>query len=290
MPNFRLDRLLSTHMVGPLLRFGEHWRVPRIPILMYHGIQEGAGREKLFREIHITPAEFARQMQYLRSAGYRTVDLIEALAILDSGASCEKTFVITFDDGYRDFYTAAFPVLQSCGFSATVFLITGFMPDAERAAVPARYMNWAEVREVCAHGIRIGSHSVTHPFLSRITVEQIDSELERSKRSIEDKLGVLVDSFAYPYAFPEHDGRFIRHISERLDSLGYRNAVSTIIGSAGPRSNRYLLPRLPMNAHDDPELFVAKVEGSYDWMHAVQSLRKRFRSPFQTDTATVAIM
>lgn len=276
MSRFRLDRAWCVDVVQPMHKLLRVPRAPRVPILMYHGIRDDAGPGHPYYDTHTSPDVFAAHMDHLRREGYTTVDLERAVEIVSKGSYSSKVVAITFDDGYLDFYSSAFPVLLQCGFTATVFVVPGFLQpggDAERRRL---YMGWRELREIRRFDMRIGSHSMTHTRMHQLSTEQIDIELHRSRQAIEDKLGCEVPSFSYPYSFPEHDRRFVQLMRNRLLDNGYRHAVSTILGSAGRSSDRFLLPRLPVNVHDDLRLLDAKLEGAYDWMHTAQSARKFF--------------
>src|SRR6266436_1912465 len=115
--------------------------------------------------------------------------------------------------------------------------------------------------------ITFGSHSVTHADFRSLGPEQIDYELGYSKETIEQEIGAQVDSFSYPFALPDEDRDFTRYLADTLENLGYANGVSSAIGRAKPRDTRLFLPRLPVNSCDDVELFRAKLEGGYDWLH-----------------------
>jgi peptidoglycan/xylan/chitin deacetylase (PgdA/CDA1 family) len=242
---------------------------------MYHGVRANAGNSHSYYDIHTSPSVFAAHMEYLFRKGYKTVGLEEAFQITSGLHTRVKVVAITFDDGYLDFYTSAFPVLLSFGFTATVFAVPGFAAH-DMANGRRDYMNWEEIREIHAHGIRIGSHTMTHADLLQMDTEGIDRELYASKRAIEDKLGCEAPCFSYPYSFPKHHRRFVQLIRSQLKANGYRFAVSTILGSVHQGCDRYLLPRLPLNAHDDLRLFAAKLEGAYDWMEVAQSIHKIF--------------
>jgi hypothetical protein len=95
-----------------------------------------------------------------------------------------------------------------------------------------------------------------------------------SKEVIEQELGDAVESFSYPFPFPEEDRDFARFIGDTLENQGFKNAVSSIIGRAHRRSNRFSLPRIPINSWDMPELLKAKLLGAYDWMHVPQLVKK----------------
>lgn len=279
MANFRLDRAISVAVgrAGFPLRLLNHR--PRIPVLMYHGIRECDGCARPYFETHTTPHAFEAQMSYLRQSGYHTLTPGEAVRALTTGSATSKHVVITFDDGYRDFYSCAAPVLAAHGLSATLYLVTGFMEHPHTAPKQESYITWAEARELQASGIQIGSHSVTHGRLREQNPAQREQELGDSKRRIEDVMGCEVESFAFPYSFPEQDKDFMREMREMLQSCGYKNAMTTVLGSVSSETDPYFLPRLPVNLFDDIALFAAKLEGAYDWMHAAQRIHKRVAAP-----------
>ena len=275
MRDLRPDRFLSIGLARPLFRYFPTARPSGIPILMYHKIRDGLGARHAYFETRTSPSVFERQMQYLQSHGYQTITLNQPIDA-NSTSVPSKAVVITFDDGYRDFYTEAFPILNRLGLSATVFLISGLVGSNTSIAGKTEYMSWNEVRDAYAHGITFGSHTMTHPQLERLTSEELDRELDISKRTIESELGTRVYSFSYPNAFPEHNRKLIDRLRAGLKSFGYENAVSTLIGTASCASDPYALPRLPINSHDDLHLFQVKLEGAYNWMRQMQSAWKRF--------------
>jgi peptidoglycan/xylan/chitin deacetylase (PgdA/CDA1 family) len=273
MPRF--DRLTTLILSFPLTRLMGPRQGTRVPILMYHSISDNLfGMSHPYFHINTSPDHFSQQMRWLRHAGYRTVDLAEARKDLESGADLSKKIVLTFDDGYRDFYTDAMEVLKQCGFTATIFLATDRIRHTSARIEGADYLTWRDVRELRAEGIRFGSHTVTHPDLRSLAPEQLEYELGHSKETIEQELGDPVDSFSYPFAFPEEDKNFMRFLEDLLKNLGFECGVSTILGRASRKSNRFFLPRLPVNNWDDTLLLRAKLEGAYDWVHWPQLMKK----------------
>jgi peptidoglycan/xylan/chitin deacetylase (PgdA/CDA1 family) len=271
----RIDRLATLYCAYPLKRIFDGTRAHSVPILMYHSISENFfGKSHPYYQINTSPEVFAQQMRWLRNNGYRTLDLTEAHTALEAGKDVSKTVVVTFDDGYRDFYTDGFAAMKQCGFTATIFLATDRIQDKPVRIDGVDYLTWSEVRELHAGGIKFGSHTVTHPDLRSLGPEQIDYELGCSKEVIEQRLGAPVESFAYPFAFPEEDKEFGRFLEDLLENHGFANGVSTIIGRARLGNNRFFLPRLPVNSWDDAEFLRAKLEGGYDWLHWPQWLHK----------------
>jgi len=271
----RLDRLVTLYVVSPYLQSlsGEE---QSIPILMYHSItdQDESSVHAYYRTT-TSPGRFAGQLKFLQGEGYTSCSLAHAMNLLQTKAPTrEKLVVITFDDGYSDFYRHAFPVLQQYGFSATVFLPTAYIGDTPISFKGKDCLTWAEVRELNKFGIRFGSHTVTHPQLRELSVRSINNEVVNSKAAIEENLGSAVDSFAYPYAFPQADTDFRKMLRDSLCRAGYQNGVSTVVGRANCASEPLFLERLPVNTCDDNALFRAKLAGAYDWIAQPQRLLK----------------
>jgi peptidoglycan/xylan/chitin deacetylase (PgdA/CDA1 family) len=246
---------------------------------MYHSISDS--RQETTHPYYrtVTSLEvFACHMNYLHDEGYSVVNLREAVSYMESsGRSSTRPVVITFDDGYQDFYTNAFPIINRHNFGATVYLPTAYIGTTAREFKGTECLTWDQVRELRKAGIEFGSHTVTHPQLKSVTAENVKYEVRSSKDTIEQELGCPVTSFAYPYAFPETDPVFTRTLRGMLEEAGYENGVSTIIGTADRTSERFFLERLPINSFDDPRLFQAKLNGAYDWLHTVQRIYKAAR-------------
>jgi hypothetical protein len=271
----RIDRIATVYLGGPLARiFGPNGH-GCVPVLMYHSISENLfGKSHPYYQINTSPDVFSHQMRWLRNHGYRTLDTSELLHGLENREDLSKAVVITFDDGYRDFYTDAMEVIKQCGFTATIYLATGRIRDQAQRIDGVEYLTWSDVRELHKEGIRFGSHTVTHPDMRSLGPEQIEYELAYSKETMEDKLGVAVSSFAYPFAFPEQDKTFTCYLEDVLGNCGFENGVSTILGRASLGKNKFFLPRIPVNSWDDEQFFHAKIMGGYDWLHWAQALKK----------------
>src|ERR1035441_3813574 len=120
----RLDRTLSIHLGRQMSRIADRGSLHRIPILMYHSIKNQVGTSHPYYETNTAPEMFIRHMEFLRANNYAAVSLEEALQFLFLGIDTANCVVITFDDGFRDFYVTAYPILREFGFVATVFLPT----------------------------------------------------------------------------------------------------------------------------------------------------------------------
>ena len=277
--NLRLDRIATLCVADPLIRLAPKKR-PTVPILMYHSVseQDESGKHAYYRT-STSPAMFAAQIEYLHRNGYRTCSVAKAIAQLEANApEAARSVVLTFDDGYRDFYENAFPVLNQYGFTATVYLPTAFIGESTLQFKGQDCLTWSEVRELQSHGITFGSHTVTHPQLHALDLESIEAEIVNSKSVIQENTGTAVDSFAYPYAVPQTDGVFIEKLRGVLEQAGYATGVCARIGRAGSNSDPFFLERLPVNGLDDKALFEAKLDGAYDWMAWLQTCAKSLKS------------
>lgn len=264
----RLDRLLTLYYFSPLRKLGLA-KEPGIPVLMYHSISSAEERVHPYYRINTSPEVFADQMRFLATQGYRAISLEELTGREPDG----KSIVITFDDGYSDFYFEAFPILEQYGFRATVFLATAYAGGKAFNGRPC--LSWEHIRELNAAGIAFGSHTHTHPQLSNLHRSDITQELRRSKNIIEDRLGSAVTVFSYPYRFPEENKEFKGFIAEELANAGYIRGVTTVIGRYRDGDNAMLIQRLPVNSDDDESFFDAKLNGSYDWLRTPQYMVKR---------------
>ena len=270
----RIDRLATLYVADPLRRCSLTSQAS-IPILMYHSIADEAeaGVHPYYRTA-TTAMVFASQMENLHQSGFSVIDPNEAVRRFREPGAAKKSVVITFDDGFRNFYTTAFPILNHYGFTATVYLPTAYIGQTRLSFKGKECLTWSEVRELQKHGISFGSHTVTHPQLHDCDAHAVRKEVGDSKQTIEQELGCAVQSFAYPYAFPETDGGFKGRLREELRQAGYENGVCTTVGRPGPDSDPFFLKRLPVNSDDDSRLFRAKLAGSYDWLAKPQYLVK----------------
>jgi len=284
VPELRIDRLVAVYIAGSNRQACRS----AVPVLMYHSISDAdeSGTFAYYRTA-TSPAVFAAHMSFLKEHGYTTLGLAQVAQRLDLQQDCSESVAITFDDGYEDCFRNAFPVLQQCGFTATVFLPTNFIGEASRTAgsMPIRRflhgkpcLTWGEVREMYRSGIGFGSHTVTHAHLRDLETHNVFDQLTLSKAHIEQELGCTVDSFAYPYAFPEEDAAFVESLRACLTQAGYRYGVCTSVGRVDRAADRLFMRRLPMNSCDDLALFTAKLCGAYDWVARVQYASKSARS------------
>lgn len=269
----RLDRLLTLHLFRTLMRPDRG----RASILMYHGISSGHEDYHPYFQTLTSPSVFADQMRFLAENDYNVIDLMTLVEIMCADTEVPpKSVALTFDDGLRDFYTNALPVLQEHGFPATVFLVTGHI-DNSTSINGSGCLSWDQVRELDRYRISFGSHTVSHPYLNLLAKKDLDFELTRSKDRIESELGKKIEAFSYPFGFPEYDRPFLQILRSGLAETGYKCCLTTRVGTALAGDDPFSLKRLPVNSMDDNLLLEAKMEGAYDWIYNFQLTYKRIR-------------
>jgi peptidoglycan/xylan/chitin deacetylase (PgdA/CDA1 family) len=209
----------------------------KVPILMYHYISEPPeDADKYRKDLSVTPEDFNAQMSYLAENGFETVDFYElSLGITNKIDLPEKPIVISFDDGYLDNFENAFPILQKYGMQGTFFIITEFI-DERRAG----YMTWDNVEEISKAGMRIESHSKTHPDLSTAERDFIIYEVRGSQETIAAHIGYTPRYFCYP------SGRYNEETMAILGELDFWGAVTTADGSWHGFDDRFEWSRVRM--------------------------------------------
>lgn len=278
---FRFDRFITLYLAAPIIRIKMPQKNRRIPILMYHSISKRIETVHPYFQTHTSPSAFAEQMRYLKENNYTVIRLEKAVKLLGSERiDTRKMVVITFDDGFLDFYTHAAPILKQYGFTATVFLPAGFITDDGGVFNGIDCLNWTQVTELMEKGFDFGSHTMTHPQLFTLNRKAISDELKQSKEVIEARTGKEVKCFSYPYAFPDNNANFISLMELLMNENGYKLGVTTRLGRTEKADAPFFLKRLPVNGQDDQKLFDAKLNGSYDWLYLPQAAYKKITRLF----------
>jgi peptidoglycan/xylan/chitin deacetylase (PgdA/CDA1 family) len=241
-----------------------------LPVLTFHALDTAAS------VISFTPRLFQEGMAMLHAHGYQSIRLSEAAGCLRQRAPFpDRTFVLTFDDGFHSVYREAFPVLERYGLSATVFLTVG-TGDAEDSGgrLPTfegrQMLSWAEIREMHQSGIEFGAHTLTHRDLTRLSAEEVATEMSRSKDRIENSLGTPVTSFAYP--FGRYDGQ-----SRRMAEQYFTCACADTLGLVSRRSDPFALERVDAYYLGTPRLFALMVSGFFPWYVLTRNIPRQLR-------------
>jgi peptidoglycan/xylan/chitin deacetylase (PgdA/CDA1 family) len=204
----------------------------------------------------------------------RVISLAQAVTELDGGGPASPAVVLTFDDGYRDNLIHALPILQQHRLPATIFLTAGFADGSLRHPrysdeAGRLHLNWSEISAMATEpGISFGSHTLTHPFLSRLDDVAAFREIVESRREIATRLGSEVEFFCYP------SGDFGERERALVASAGYRAAVSVRPGGNRGIRHRYALQRTEITDRDGPKEMRLKLLGAYDLVHGLLHRRR----------------
>ena len=227
----------------------------KIPILMYHSIADSGPAE--LAPYRISPAAFRNQLRYLRRHGFHSITLQEwADCIADGRPVPGRPVIITFDDGYQDFYENAWPALERADFAATVFVVTdkvGGVADWDDLAEPLRLMDWDQLRTVSNSGITIASHCAKHLDLSSLSPSVVYRECENAKQRLLAELGRDVVELAFPW------GRSTPAARNAIAQCGYEICVRSWGGPSTLTDDRLNLARIEIEAGDDLEAFAKKL-------------------------------
>lgn len=262
----------------PWLFFYTLWRVrfkqrgkDAIPVLAYHQVSDGFDWSITRQKV----GQFERGMRFLEDQGYRVVGLKEA-AGSEEGAG-GKRISLTFDDACQGIYQNAFPILRRLGFTACVFVVSGYVGkqsewDYGWGRSRRRHLGWEQIREMADAGFEIGSHTVNHPDLTRIPKRFVEYELRTSKEMLEDKLGQRVDFLSYPF------GRFNRYVEQEAERLGYARAYTLRSHRMDGVTNPFCQTRWGVYLLDSPLSLRIKVDqGKFLWM---EDMKGRIISAF----------
>ncbi len=198
-----------------------------IPVLMYHNI-DSVSKSQYW----VSLKNFKAQMKYLKSYGFNTINLIDIINYIKTGKLLPKNpIVLTFDDGYENFYTMAYPVLKNLAFKATEFLITDYIGNSEddrklntwdmnpnERSFLHKHLIWPEILKMAKNNISFEAHSKTHPRLTTLSLTELDKQISGSKNIIIAKLGKC-DFFNYPY------GNLNTTVVDKVKEKGFLGAV-----------------------------------------------------------------
>jgi len=229
-------------------------RMVKVPILMYHYISVPPADADVYRvDLSVPPDLFAAHLDRLQAEGYTTISLYQLLAHLTQGVPLpEKPVVITFDDGYRDVYENAFPLLRAHGMTATFFVITDFI-DEQRPL----YLSWDMAREMLAAGMSIESHSRNHFTLKGQNDDYLVWQALGSLETLQYELGVRPRFISYPAG--DYDQRTI----DVFKSANYWGGLTTEQGTEQSSDHPFELERIRVRDTTSPDDLIRYIEA--DW-------------------------
>jgi peptidoglycan/xylan/chitin deacetylase (PgdA/CDA1 family) len=200
----------------------------QLPVLMYHYIRDwNKADDKIGTNLSVSPKNFESQMQWLANNNYQSVDFnyFSYPYKMD-----KKPILITFDDGYKDAYTNAYPILKKYKLTGVFYIITNKVGTSE-------YLNWDMIREMQVNGMQFGSHTVKHSDLRNLSDIALVDELKTSKEKIEQELKTVIDDFCYP------SGKYDDKTIAKLKEIGYKTATTVENGTANEKTDLFRIPR-----------------------------------------------
>jgi peptidoglycan/xylan/chitin deacetylase (PgdA/CDA1 family) len=205
------------------------------PILTYHKLGPRPRRARL-KGLYISSKLFARQLSELKTAGFTCGSLTEW------NHPAEKNVVITFDDGYVNVLRYGLETLRQTALTAIQFLPANLLGktnewDVSLGEAPEPIMDESQVRDWIASGHDIGSHSLNHPYLTRLTQDRAREEISASRKKLEDLFGRRIEHFCYPY------GDWNESVRALVQEAGYKTACTTTPGLNKPEESPYALKR-----------------------------------------------
>lgn len=206
----------------------------RLPIIMYHYVEYIKDINDIIRKrLDIVPDVFDKELRTLTSTGYTSYFVRDVPKLLHGDKPfSEKSVILTFDDGYEDFYTYAFPLLKKYNAKATIYIMYNFIGRKG-------YLNAKEIQEIIDSGlVEIGSHTLDHAYLKNSSPVVAKKEIFDNKKRLEDYFGIEVSTFAYPY------GAFTKDTLSLVKEASYSAAVSVIPGITQSEDNLYFLSRI----------------------------------------------
>jgi peptidoglycan/xylan/chitin deacetylase (PgdA/CDA1 family) len=241
----------------------------RVPILCYHGVTERRARHPQDPAgLHVRLDRFLAHLEYLHRR-YRVISLRDYLTARQQRRELPPhSVVLTFDDGYRNFITAAAPQLRRFEMKASVFLITDRVENnggAETSrnwieADDESYLSWTDVKSLSERGFEFGSHTCSHAKLPELSPRELEHELGDAKAAIAGQLELKELSLAYPY------GLTSAGIADKARTLGYSCALTTETGFNDRHTDLFMLRRILIGDDDDVASFATRVSGLTRWL------------------------
>lgn len=236
-------------------------------VLTYHRINNRLAKDALV----VHPRDFKTQMRFLSfyKKQFQVIGLEELIDWFNfpqdagKGKKPRTKILITFDDGYRDNYIHAFPILKRYKFSATIFLTTNYIGTSAKKEryqdVPWKrdYLNSSEINEMIKSNITFGAHTATHPHLTQLTLAEVEKEIEESRITVSRLTGTHSIAFCYPY------GEYIENIKDMVKNSGFSCAFTVKPGINDEGQDPFELKRIDVTGQDNFSSFKYKITEKY---------------------------
>ncbi|SHJ74076.1 Polysaccharide deacetylase [Clostridium cavendishii DSM 21758] len=217
-----------------------------IPVICYHAISESTNNDLL-----LSPKKFEEQLNYLKENNYTPITMDELYGFLKEEKEVpEKSVVLTFDDGYKDNYTNAFPILKKFNFKATIYVISDSIEDN-------LYLTKEQIKEMSDYGIDIESHTQKHDNLSTLNLDKQYETMLNSKEALEKITKKTVSYIAYPF------GKYNPNTRIAAEKAGYKLGFNLAGGLADKHDNAYNIDRLYIGGNYTLSQFISKISKTH---------------------------
>ncbi len=211
---------------------------------MYHNISISP-KEANLKSLYTNPSLFEAQVKLLKKLGYKSINSKDLKDFLEGRLKDDKYIIFTFDDAYVDVFENALPILKKYNFSAIIFVPAGLVGeynrwDADRLNIKKPIASWDYMEKALKDSFEIGSHAIFHNPLTYLDTKSQIQEIHDSKKILEDKLGISINTFCYPY------GDYDEDVVKIVENAGYDLAFSVNSGHIRAFDNPYTLKRLHM--------------------------------------------
>ncbi|WP_338998981.1 polysaccharide deacetylase family protein [Fusobacterium animalis] len=249
-----------------------------VPVIMYHRVINNAENEGVYGT-YIYEDMFKKHLQYLKDKNYTVITFkdLDKIGWRNRFEKGKKYIILTFDDGYKDNYDLAFPILKEFNFKATIFLM-GSLTYNEwdvKAGGERKFslMSVEMIKEMQDYGIEFGAHTFNHPKLNTLSNEEIEHQIVDVKKLLEEKIGKEIITFAYPY------GILNDYAKEMAKKADYTFALATDSGSVCLSDDLYQIRRIAIFPNTNLFSFKRKVAGNYNFIKIKRE--KRLRTKYE---------
>ena len=235
--------------------------IKTVPILLYHSVSDEAA--PAFAPWAVEPELFRAHLGYLHEEGYTSLTVSQLARVYRGhGHLPDRPVVITFDDGFADFYVNALPLLEHYACTATIYITTAYIGQTSRwleaeGEGGRPMLNWAHIKELAERGVECGAHTRTHPQLDTLSLAEARAEIEGSKQVLEQRLGKPVMSFAYPHGY--HSPA----VKRLVEQAGFSSACAVKHAVSVRTDDPFALARVIVAADTDLDTFKALLSGRY---------------------------